>query len=105
MKKFDTPTPVKARLIALGELIRAARRERGFTQAQLAERAGTSRPTINRIESGRSNAAWGTVMTLCWLLDIPSDPDSLTLEKQIRFTVVNATRQRVRTKKQLDDNF
>lgn len=34
------------------ELIRKARREAGITMAELAERAGTSTPTISRYESG-----------------------------------------------------
>jgi transcriptional regulator with XRE-family HTH domain len=38
---------------AIGERIRALRRARGLTQAQLAVRARTFRPIICRIESGR----------------------------------------------------
>ena len=105
MKKFDTPTRVKVRMRALGELIRAARRERGFTQTQLAERAGTSRPTINRIESGKPNVVWGTVMTICWLLDIPADPDVMPQEDRTRLTAGKSGLERVRVKKRLDDDF
>jgi transcriptional regulator with XRE-family HTH domain len=59
----------------LGRLISAARRARRLTQTELAERAGTSRPTINRLESGSAKVAWGTVATVCWLLDLPTDPE------------------------------
>lgn len=37
----------------LGALIRAARKERNWTQEQLAQQAGVSRYTIMQLESGR----------------------------------------------------
>jgi len=39
----------------IGNLIRDARTHRGLTQAQLAERLGTSQSAINRIEKGQQN--------------------------------------------------
>ncbi|RJU00837.1 XRE family transcriptional regulator [Arthrobacter frigidicola] len=36
----------------LGQVIRDARRSRGWSQAELRERAQVSRPTVARIESG-----------------------------------------------------
>lgn len=39
----------------IGNLIRDARKHRGLTQAQLAERLGTSQSAINRIEKGHQN--------------------------------------------------
>jgi HTH-type transcriptional regulator/antitoxin HipB len=38
----------------LGEAIRRVRRERGLTQAELADRLGVGRMTISRLESGDS---------------------------------------------------
>lgn len=46
-------------------LLRRARAQTGFTQRQLAERAGVSQPAIARIESGRTSP---TVATLDRLL-------------------------------------
>lgn len=40
------------RIQELGSKIRKARRVRGLTQAQVAEAAGVSRATVNRLESG-----------------------------------------------------
>lgn len=37
----------------LGDSVRQARERRGWTQTQLAERAGVSRPTVARIEAGQ----------------------------------------------------
>jgi len=77
MSAFSTPAAVIRRQEILGRLIQSAREARGMTQTELAERAGASRPTIHRLESGRGSVAWGTVMTVCWLLDLPSDPDAM----------------------------
>ena len=105
MKKFEIPVRVKARMTALGELIKAARQERGLNQTELAKRTGTSRPTINRIESGNPNSNWGTVMTACWILDIPTDPELMDAEDRMRLLTANASTERVRSKKRLDDDF
>lgn len=105
MSKFQTPIRVKTRLKALGELIRVARRNRGFTQAELAERTGTSRPTINRLESGNPNVSWGTVMTVSWLLDIPTDPDVMDIADRAALLAANTNVQRIRSKKRMDDDF
>ncbi|GAA3002892.1 helix-turn-helix transcriptional regulator [Streptomyces fulvorobeus] len=39
--------------VNFGETIRVARKERGWSQTDLAEKAGVSRPTIARIEANR----------------------------------------------------
>ena len=39
----------------IGSLIRDARKHRGLTQQQLAERLSTSQSAINRIEKGHQN--------------------------------------------------
>lgn len=104
MEAYVAPPAVVHRLQRLGRLIAAARRARGFTQTRLAERAGTSRPTINRIEHGAGNVAWGTVMTLCWLLDLPTDPDELSPAKQTELAIAGRG-QRVRPRGGLTDDF
>ncbi|MCU4187183.1 helix-turn-helix transcriptional regulator [Acidiferrimicrobium sp. IK] len=48
-------------LAALGAQIAAARRELGWTAAELAERVGVSAPLISRIENGRPTSQIGTV--------------------------------------------
>lgn len=38
---------------AFGEAVKAARKERGWSQTELGKRAGVSRPTVARIEKGQ----------------------------------------------------
>jgi transcriptional regulator with XRE-family HTH domain len=47
-----------------GELIRAARRRSGLTQAELAERAGTSQPVVSAYERERRDPTFGTLRKL-----------------------------------------
>ncbi|MDP9989503.1 transcriptional regulator with XRE-family HTH domain [Arthrobacter oryzae] len=37
--------------VAFGDIIREARREHGWSQAELGEKSGVSRPTIARVEA------------------------------------------------------
>jgi transcriptional regulator with XRE-family HTH domain len=53
-----------------GELLRAARRRHGLTQAQLAARARTSQAAISRIER---DVVSPSVATLAQLLDLMGD--------------------------------
>ncbi len=102
---YAPPAIVAQRLKALGRLIQAAREERSMTQADLAERAGTSRPTIHRLESGKGSVAWATVMTVCWVLNLPSDPDALDTERRTQLEATGEMIHRVRPSRDFDDDF
>jgi transcriptional regulator with XRE-family HTH domain len=53
------------------EPLRAARREKGLTQAALAARSGTSRVTIARLEAGSArDLRVGTIVSLCEALGL-----------------------------------
>lgn len=54
-----SPT-TRAALMLLGAQVAAARRERGWTAAQLAERVGVGPGTIGRLERGEPGVALGT---------------------------------------------
>ncbi|MCA1823916.1 MAG: helix-turn-helix transcriptional regulator [Mycobacteriales bacterium] len=60
-----------------GDLIREARRRAGLTQAQLAERAGTTQSAVARWESGRTSPSVDTLLRLLRLcgfrLDVALD--------------------------------
>lgn len=45
----------------IGTVIRALRRERGLSQAEVARAAGTSQPAIARLEAGRSSPSIATI--------------------------------------------
>lgn len=47
-----------------GELLRVARRRKGLSQAELAERAGTNQPVISAYENGRRDPTTRTLRRL-----------------------------------------
>ena len=55
----------------LGTEIRAGRIERGWTLAELAERAGVSRPTVVKLERGHPGVALGTALDCASLVGVP----------------------------------
>lgn len=66
----------------LGERIRMARRERRWTQEDLAERAGITSATLSKVERGELGVGIGTAFELAALVGVElfeSDPSRLTL--------------------------
>ncbi len=61
----------QAAVAALGAQIGAARRELGWTAAQLAERIGVSPPIVTRIEKGFPGTAVGTVLEAAIVCGVP----------------------------------
>lgn len=55
---------IKAKAFAIGEIIREARKEAHLTQEQLAERTGTKKSFISRIENGHSDIQLSTLYKL-----------------------------------------
>ncbi len=55
----------------LGDQIRIARRERRWSQRELAERAGISPRTLIKVERGDATVALGTVFELAALTGVP----------------------------------
>lgn len=67
-----SPLPeTQSALAALGAQIGIARRELGWTAAQLGERLGTSRALVARIERGAPGTAIGTVLDAAVLCGVP----------------------------------
>lgn len=55
--------------LTLKNSLREARRQRGLSQAQLAELTGVSRNTISSIETGQFNPTAKLALILCIALD------------------------------------
>ena len=56
--------------IKLGAFVRQARNERGWTQIQMAQRAGVSRAWLARLESGHRRAELESILRLFAALDL-----------------------------------
>lgn len=96
-----------------GELLKAARRRHGVSQAQLAIRAGTTQSAISRIESGRVSPTFATVQSLLDLLGEeltvasrrPESGIDLTLnERNLRLSAADRLRQGLRFADQVRKN-
>lgn len=59
-----TDFEIKAKAFAIGELIREERRMASMTQEQLAEKTGTKKSFISRIENGHSDIQLSTLYKL-----------------------------------------
>lgn len=53
----------------IGRAVRELRQRRGFSQGDLASRAGVDRKTINRIEGGRHSTSIATLAAIALSLD------------------------------------
>ena len=62
---------VDEQLASVGSLVRSARRHRGLTQTQLAERLGTSQSAVHRIEQGAQNVSLDMLTRIGAALDSP----------------------------------
>lgn len=56
---------------SVGERLREARRERGLTLAEVAERTGVSAPTLSKIENGRVGANFNTILRIAEAMQVP----------------------------------
>lgn len=98
-----------AAVAALGSMVAAGRRERGWTATEFAERLGTSVQTLRRLEKGSPTVAVGLIFEaalLCGveLFSTPSDQlDRLAREARLRVALLP---ERVRsTSVSIDDDF
>lgn len=71
MPSAPPPEWVVSRRRAIGDQIRAARRDAKLTQEKLAELAGMDRQAINRIEQGHQAAIIDSLIRIADALDIP----------------------------------
>ena len=62
--KKRTDFEIKAKAFAIGELIRDERKQANMTQEELAEKTGTRKSFISRIENGHSDIQLSTLFKL-----------------------------------------
>ncbi len=95
--------------VLLGEQIKLRRKQRRWSESDLAERAGISRATLQKIEKGDMGCAVGLVfevsaLTGVNLFEADKLPLSMHLEQTRDKVALLPKRIRVRTKK-VDDDF
>ncbi len=95
--------------LLLGKQIRLGRKERKWTEQELAERANISRATLRKIENGELSVAIGLVFEAAALVGVKLfDPERTSLDAHLARTddklalLPRAVRQRGKT---VDDDF
>jgi transcriptional regulator with XRE-family HTH domain len=68
--KYQQATEQLRYQFAFGDAILEARLKRGWSQTELARRAGTKQANISRIEAGISNPTLGLIKKICDALDL-----------------------------------
>jgi transcriptional regulator with XRE-family HTH domain len=95
--------------VLIGQQIKLGRKQRKWTEQNLAERAGISRATLQKIENGEMSCAIGLVFEVATLVGVNLfEQDKLPLSKHIEQTQdkVALLPRRVHTKtKAVDDDF
>ena len=93
----------------LSHQIALARRERGWTAAELGERIGVSARTVSRLENGSSSTAIGVVFEAATLLGIPlfgvEGPELSRLARQGRETLALIPSRVYKHREPVDDDF
>lgn len=96
-------------VILLGEQIKLGRKQRKWTERNLADRAGISRATLQKIENGEMRCAIGFVFEVAALVGVNLfEQDKFPLSKQIEQTrdKIALLPKRIKAKtKVVDDNF
>lgn len=81
MSKFEIPVQVVEQVVQLGQRVRIARIRRGWSVADLANKAGINRNTLTALELGKPGTAIGVCFTVLWVLGLDrtlngvADPD------------------------------
>ena len=84
--------------------LRDARTARGITQAELAEKAGVSRPWINQFEQGKlRNASINRIFTLCRILGVTPSVSYDVPDEMITDTYDPSSQNQIAEKQNRDD--
>lgn len=72
-KQESLPAAVVSHLQLLGRRIRIARKRRGWSVHDLAERAKVNRNTMTALELGKPGVSWSVFATVLWILGLDRD--------------------------------
>lgn len=93
----------------LGFSIRASRKEKKMSEAELAERAGVARSLVQRVEKGDMTCGVGSVFELAYIVGIPLfnlDKNGLTSElERVENKLTLLPKAIHNSNKSIDDNF
>ena len=93
----------------MGEQIKLGRKQRQWSEKNLADRAGIARATLQKIENGEMSCSVGSVFELATLVGVKLfEPDNIPLSKHIEHTrdKVALLPQRIKAKKKaVRDDF
>lgn len=93
----------------LGQQIKLGRKERKWSEQNLAERAGISRATLQKIESGEMSTSIGLVFEVAVLVGVPlfeQDSRAFTTSIELTQSKIALLPKRIRNKtKAVDDDF
>ena len=84
--------------VQIGERIRAARQERGWTQEQLAEAVGVSRSAVAQWETGRAGQLTGNLSRIAEVLSVGIEHLTHGREKRANTRPVNTARKHMPVK-------
>ena len=95
-------------LVLLGRQIQLARKQKGWSETALAERAGIDRSTVSRIESGNPGVAIGTCFEVANLVGVPlfsEDPDVAARELSRSNDMLALLPRKIQPRRRVDDDF
>lgn len=103
-----SPAEVDEAVARLGSNIQAARLRRRWPQAELAAKAGITRPTLVAVEQGKPGTGIGAYVSVLWALGLHGDIAFLaSLERDPEGRTLEEARlpQRAHMPTGLDDDF
>lgn len=70
-ERISMPTAAREAVSILGQLVRLARQDRGWTLEELGARTGVSARTVRLIEHGDANVSLGNVFNVATTVGVP----------------------------------
>ena len=95
-------------LALLGRQTQLARKQLGWSEQALADRAGVDRGTVRKVEAGNPRVAVGISLEVASLVGMPlfaEDASALAFERRSAEQLLALLPKKIQPKRQLDDDF